>query len=312
MPDAHDSPATSPFVMERLLRDAYRREKREEWANADDGVPAGAAVPADDPVETAQELAYQAYESDDADAARALVERALGHDPACVDALTIRAFLESEDAGTLIEALEQALAVGEEVLGEEFFAEHMGGFWPLVQARPYLRAVKQLAEVLWNVGRRFDAVAQYESLLDLDPEDNMGNMALLLGYYLAMGEVQRAWDLLEEHQDEDNTVCAWSWVLLFLQTGDEEAALDALRHAVGLNAHVAPLLVGLADVPDAELPAFFVAGSREEAVSTLEIVGEGFSRVSEVQLWLYNALIAVGAIDPEPDDDAPGAARVGL
>ena len=38
--------------------------------------------------------------------------------------------------------------VAEDDLGEEFFAEFMGDFWPMVEARPYMRCIKQLAEVL--------------------------------------------------------------------------------------------------------------------------------------------------------------------
>ena len=102
-----------------------------------------------------------------------------------MDALTIKAFITSEDAGELIAGLEHAATCGEKRLGEEFFAEFMGDFWPMVEARPYMRTIKQLAEVLWNVGRRLDAIDHYENLLDLDPADHMGNSTLLLGYYLA-------------------------------------------------------------------------------------------------------------------------------
>ena len=317
MSEKHDQsrPPASPFLMERLLREAFRREKNYDGvsddefmaeAEQDDLAGGRARSLADDPAEMAQEYAYQAYESSGSEEARDLVTKALALDAGCVDALTVRAFLDSEDAGALIEALEHALNVGESALGEEFFAEHMGGFWPMVEARPYMRAVKQLAEVLWHVGRRLDAVTHYEGLLDLDPDDHMGNAALLLGYYLAMGEIQRSWDLLEEFDDDQNTVCAWAWVLLFLQTGDEEAAQDGLRHALGLNPYVAPLLVGLADQPVDEVPAYFAAGSEEEAVYTLQIVGEAFERTGEAQLWLYNVLVDLGLVELDDEsEDAP-------
>jgi tetratricopeptide (TPR) repeat protein len=311
--DQAGSPA-SPFLMERLLREAYRREKRYQIESdaefmteaAQDGLAeTRAAALEDDPIEMAQELAYQAYESSGSDEARDLVGRALALDPRCVDALIIHAFLDSDDAGTLIDALERAVAVGESGLGEEFFAEHMGDFWPLVQARPYLRAVKQCAEVLWNVGRRLDAVARYEDLMDLDPSDQMGNAALLLGYYLAMGEVQRAWDLLEQSDAEGNPVQAWAWVLLFLLIGDEDAAREALTEAVDLNPHVAARLVGLGDGTGDEVPLHFLAGSEEEAAYTLEILGEGWERAGDARLWLYNVLLDRGMIEIEADDSTP-------
>jgi len=311
MTEKPDHPA-SPFLMERLLREALRREKVMESTSEDEFIAAAdeenlvaerEKFLASDPAEMAQELAYQAYECGNANEARPLVARALESDPHCVDALTVQAFLSSDDAGSLVASLEHILAVAEKALGEEFFAEHMGDFWPMVEARPYMRTVKQLAEVLWSIGRRFDAVAHYENLIDLDPKDNMGNAALLLGYYLGMGEVQRSWDLLEECDDEENTVYAWAWVLLFLLTGDEEAAIDSLQHAMDLNPFVASLLVGLTEDPTEEVPAYFTIGSEEEAQYTLQILGEAWEREGEAQWWLYNVLVDLGLIEVEDGEE---------
>lgn len=315
-PEHPDRPAT-PFLIERLLREAMRRQQEGEITSEKEflaAVDEEALVAQrersvhEDPRERAQELAYQAYESGDAEQVRELVAQALALDPRCVDALTVQAFVASEDAGELVEALEGALSVGENDLGDDFFAEFMGDFWTMVEARPYLRTVKQLAEVLWNVGRRFDAVAHYEHLVELDPADHMGNASLLLGYYLSMGEIQRAWDLLEDFDEVGNTVCAWAWVLLFLQIGDEDAAVDGLKHALELNPYVAALLVGMADDPTRDVPSYFVAGSAEEAQYTLQILGEAWDRAGEAQWWLYNVLVEMGLVevtDAADEDSQP-------
>lgn len=306
----------SPFLVERLMREARRQSDDFEFASEKEF---RASLPGfideglgdqrleslkNDPVELAQEFAFEAYEADDEATALELVDKALLVDPDCVDALTIRAFLTSEDAGQLIAALEHAATCGENNLGEEFFAEFMGDFWPMVEARPYLRTIKQLAEVLWNVGRRFDAVAHYENLIDLDPSDHMGNAVLLLGYYLSMGEVQRSWDLLEEYDDETGAVFNWAWVLLFLMTGDEEAARDALNHAMEHNPHVALLLVGLGAESDEDLPPVIVPGSEEEAFLCLDVLGEAWEMWGAAQWWLYNVLVDLGLVEAE--DDEPG------
>ena len=312
MTDKSKRPA-SPFLMERLLREAVRREKVQEEIESEAEFVAAmdeaeliaqrAESMRDDPAEMAQEYAFQAYECGDGDRARELVTQSLALDPDCVDALTVQAFLDSEDAGGLVAALEHALTVGENALGDEFFAEYMGDFWAMVEARPYMRTIKQLAEVLWTVGRRFDAVAHYEHLIELDPGDHMGNASLLLGYYLSMGEIQRSWDLLEDFDEEANTVCAWAWILLFLLTGDDDAALDGLNHALGLNPFVAPLLVGLSDLPDEDVPPYFAAGSEAEAQYTLQILGEAWERAAEAQMWLYQVLGDLGLLETDPDDE---------
>ena len=131
----------------------------------------------------------------------------------------------------------------------------------------------------------------------------MGNASLLLGYYLSMGEVQRSWDLLEEFDDEENTVCAWAWVLIFLITGDEEAAVDGLKHAMELNPYVASLLVGVDENPTEEVPPYFTVGSNEEAHYTVQVIGEAWERAGEAQWWLHNVLVELGLIEVDDEDE---------
>jgi tetratricopeptide (TPR) repeat protein len=320
MSENNDRPE-SPFLVERLMREARLKMEDTEFVSedefraslpdlVDDGLQAQRLESLrDNPEELAQEFAFEAYESGDAETALELVDKALLVDPDCVDALTVRAFLTIDDAGELVSALEHAATCGEKRLGEEFFSEFMGDFWPMVEARPYMRTIKQLAEVLWTIGRRFDAVAHYENLLDLDPADHMGNSTLLLGYYLSMGEVQRSWDLLEEHDDESAAVFAWAWVLLFLLNGDEDGARDALDHALAGNPHVAPLLVGLG--PDSEeesLPPYVKVGSEQEAQLCVQILGEAWERSGEAQMWLYGVMVEMGLVGLEEDEDDGGGA----
>jgi len=304
----------SPFVIERLMRDTQRCYEDEDFSSEedfrdkmhdfiDDNGPSDRLVLLKEfPEELAQELAYLAFESEDQKIADELTAKALTIDPDCVDALAIRAFLDSEDAAQLIEALEHAATCGENRLGEEFFAEYMGDFWPLVDARPYMRAIKQLAEVLWTVGRRFDAVEHYVNLLDLDPADHMGNSVLLLGCYLAMGEVQRSWDLLEEY-DDDSALFHWSWVLVFLMSDDETASEDALKGAMDVNPYVAPHLLGMAEPAEGN-PAVVTIGSPEEAQVCLQILGEAWEHNPMAQIWLHGQLVEMGLI--QLDDDPSG------
>ncbi len=301
----------SPFLIERLMRETRRSMEEEGFSSEDDFrdrmremIAAGLfdqrlASLKDDPEEMAQELAFEAFEAEDGDQALELADKALAADPECVDALTIKAFLQSEDAGQLIEQLEHAATCGEKRLGEEFFAEFMGDFWPMVEARPYLRTIKQLAEVLWAVGRRFDAVDNYINLLDLDPEDHMGNSSLLLSCYLAMGEVQRSWDLLEEYDDE-SAVYQYGWLLVHLLGGDDEAAEDALNHAMDVNPHVVPYLLGLGEELEGNPPKVAV-GSREEAQVVGQIMGQAWENQPGAMMWLHDQLVAMGLIESDSE-----------
>ncbi len=303
----------SPFVIERLMRDTRRSIEEEEFTNEEESrekmqhsIEMGLLENRledlkDHPQELAQEMAFQAFESAKQEMADELTQKALTIDPDCVDALTIRAFLDSENASQLIAALEHAATRGENRLGEDFFAEFMGDFWPMVEARPYLRSIKQLAEVLWNVGRRFDAVENYHNLLDLDPEDHMGNSVLLLGCYLAMGEVQRSWDLLEEYDDE-SAVFQWGWVLVLLMAEDPAGAEDALQAAMEVNPFVAPLLLGMSE-PQEGNSSMVTIGSPEEAQVTWQVIGIAWGQNPLAQAWLHGQLVKMGLINMDGEDD---------
>ena len=315
-PTAERPAPESPFLVERLLRQAWRESDGEgEYASeeefraavldtaGDDLQERRNAALKDDPIELAQELAFRAYEAAEGEEALEHAERALQLDPGNCDARCVKSFLVCEDMGALIAELDAAVAEGERRLGPDFFVEAAGDFWSLVQARPYLRTVKQLAEVLWTVGRRFDAVAHYEDLLELDPEDDLGNAVLLLGYYLSMGEIQRAWDVVEEH-DDGGAVMSWSWVLLLVLVDDEDAARDALTQAMEANPYVAPWLLGIGE-PDVEpsTEPFIQPGSEDEAHVCVDILAEAWLREPDAQWWLHDQLVELGLIDSPEEED---------
>jgi hypothetical protein len=314
-----DQPPPSAFRVERLLRQAHLDPDGPRFASdaefvdwLDAGGEAGLAAArkatvAADPRERAQDLAFDAYELP-ATRALAAARRALKLDPACTDALAIKAYVSCGEGPDLILALEEILTGAERALGEDFFARAAGDYWTLVPARPYLRTVRQLAELLWDAGFRLDAVSWYEFLLELDPLDHSGNAPLLVGKYLAMGETQRAWDVLEQYDPGDSAVLAWAWVLLHLLVDDEEAARTALDRALALNAYAVTGILGLGDELTPEITPFVAAGSQAEANVCEQILGEAWDRAPYAQDWLEDVLERLGLLDGDPDGDDPGGA----
>lgn len=308
----------SAFRLERLLRQALRDPSLPRFGSdtefaewLDRGGEAGLlaarkATVATDPRERAQDLAYDAYELPPA-RALATARRALKLDPGCTDARAVRAYVSRGDSPELIADLEDILADAERDLGEEFFLRADGDFSALVPARPYLRTARQLAVLLWDGGYRLDAVAWSEYLLELDPRDHGGGAALLVGSYLAMGEVQRAWDVLEQHDRGNSALTAWAWVLLHLLFDDEERARAALDRALALNPWVAPGLLGLEDEPERQVTPFVAAGSRAEADVCEQVLGEAWDRAPFAQDWLEDVLAHLGLLEGGPDDDGGGS-----
>jgi tetratricopeptide (TPR) repeat protein len=69
---------------------------------------------------------------------------------------------------------EMGVRAGERALGEEFFTEEVGNFWGILETRPYMRAREGLANALWALGERDQALAHYREMLELNPVDNQG------------------------------------------------------------------------------------------------------------------------------------------
>ncbi|PIE75945.1 hypothetical protein CSA17_04845 [bacterium DOLJORAL78_65_58] len=124
---------------------------------------------------------------------------------------------------------------------------------------------------------------------------------LLLGCYLAMGEVQRSWELLEEY-DDDSAIFKWGWVLCLLLAGSMEEAEESLREALDTNPFVAPLLLGMMEPIEGQ-PAVVTIGSREEAQICVQIIGEAWESRPEARMWLHEQLVAMGMITLDQDDD---------
>ncbi len=238
---------------------------------------------AEDPREMAQELAFQALEAEDGDRAWALAERALALDPRCVDALALLAVRDGEGPD-LVARLEEVLAVAEADLDPRL-REGGAGFWQLVAARPHQRVLKQLAELLWDEGRRLDAVAGYERLLALDPEDRQGNDRLLLTCYLCLGELGRTGDLLARRRGSPEAFYAWAEVLARYLEGGPEAAEPALEAAGALNPRVEPLMARREPLPE-QLPVWYAPGTEDEAVVCAYLLGPAWAEQPEALWWL--------------------------
>ena len=115
------------------------------------GQLSGRARDADNPLQQAQELMYDAWETPDPVERTELAEQALETSPDCADAWVLLAEEAAESLEQAIEFYQQGLEAGERALGAEMFAEDAGRFWGILQTRPYMRAREGLANCLWEV-----------------------------------------------------------------------------------------------------------------------------------------------------------------
>jgi tetratricopeptide (TPR) repeat protein len=243
----------------------------------------------------AQELSFEAMEAESDAKARKLAKRALSLDPDCVDALVVLTDLDARTPREMIEGLQKAVAAGERSLGAKFIRESKGHFWLLIETRPYMRAMEQLANSLGNEGISVDAIRIYEKMLDLNPNDNQGVRDALLGLYLEIGDLNGAGRLLKKYKNDASANFAWARVLERFLAGAHDEVTAALKEARRANQHVELYLTGNKPLP-MDLPEMYSPGSEEEAALCLNHLSGAWAAHKEAVFWMLDQLAADGVL----------------
>jgi tetratricopeptide (TPR) repeat protein len=243
----------------------------------------------------AQQWAFEAMEATSEAQARKLAKRALRLDPDCVDALVVLADLDAQTQREMIEGLQKAVAAGERSLGEKFIRENKGHFWLLLETRPYMRAMEQLAGLLRGEGISLDAIKVYKRMLELNPNDNQGVRDPLLGLHLETGDLKEARELLQKYKEDASANFAWARVLERFLAGESDQASAALKKARRANRHVELYLAARKTLPK-HPPEMYSLGSEEEAALCVGYLSGAWAAHKEAVFWLLDQLAADGLL----------------
>lgn len=179
--------------------------------------------------------------------------------------------LESEPLLTKIYKLTNLLKDAEEELGKDF-ERYKGAFWGFHETRPYMRVRDALAQALAEDGKEELAIAHWQEMLVLNPNDNQGLRYVLAASYLRQNRLQDFQRLYNQFIDEASGHWAWYRVFYGVLGGEVEPRLaPLLADAKQKNRFVLPLLKH-GKAPKGELPGHYMMGSQEEAVVILEDV----------------------------------------
>lgn len=242
------------------------------------------------PLEKAQSLMYDAFEAEGAERIK-LAREALAICPDCADAYVL---LAEETAQTLQEAAalyEQGVRAGERALGKEIFKEEVGHFWSIVATRPYMRARAGLAQCLWMMGERAQAIDHFEDLLRLDSVDHLGLRHALIHCLIEDGRDQEALNLLDRYPEDRSATWAYSHALLhYRQSGEKKESEQSLRQALDSNPYVPFYLLGLWELPD-ELPTTISRGDENEAIIYAVESWRSWEKTPGALEWLARTLM---------------------
>lgn len=213
----------------------------------------------------AQELAFDAMESSDFDEAHRLFQEAVALDSACCDGLCGLAAMDSNNFKELKDRLEAIVANEKVRLGPGVFKEQKGRFWGIVETRPYMRALFQLAETLNAGGYLLEAKKHYAAMIQLNRRDNQGVRQIYGPLCLRLGDLKAFLIFRKKFKHSDDPELLWSDVLAAFLAGDEAGAADAVRKARESNGFVQAYLLGHRNLPR-QLPEMYSLGSREQAI----------------------------------------------
>jgi len=243
------------------------------------------------PREEAQELMWDAMDvitAGEEEKAARICRKALDVYPDCTDALTMLAEIEAETVDDYVERTRKAVEAGRRDLGAKYFRECKGHFWLLIETRPFMRALAQLAFGLLDRGTQQcvdEAIQNFEQMLELNPNDNQGVRDWLAGCYLARRRYDDAQALFERYPDDWLAAPAWARVLHAYVTVGEEQALNHLEQARERNAYVELYLTGRKRRPRTRSGGYS-PGDMSEAAYCADVLWEAWKKHPKAKKWL--------------------------
>ena len=228
------------------------------------------------------------YEAFDAQGARrvALAREALAISPDCADAYLLLAEETASSAEEARELLTQGVAAGKWALGPAPFEEDVGHFWSLLETRPYMRARAALAETLWALDRREEAVEHHRELLRLNPNDNQGLRYRQAEWLFWLGRDDELDELFAAYEEDAAATFAYTKAMAaFRREGDSAEARRLLEEARELNPHVPAYLSGSKPLPK-RLPDYVGFGDDSEAVDYAAGAAALWASVPDALTWL--------------------------
>jgi hypothetical protein len=275
--DAPPSFLSARQAAEKAMADVRRLLEEKDFSSIEEAneflqdllASGGGRLPAAAPrteLERAQDIMYDAWGASSRKRRVDLAKRALGVSADCADAYVL---LAQETAKTLqerAELYEQGVRAGERALGEEFFEEAAGEFWGLIETRPYMRARRGLAMMLWGLAERDAAIEHAREMLRLNPNDNQGMREVLLDWLLTEGRDEEAGALLDNYEKDASATWLYGRALHEFRTqGRSARAGQLLREALEGNSWAPAYLLGEKQLPQ-YLPELIEWGGESEAV----------------------------------------------
>ncbi len=163
-------------------------------------------------------------------------KKAVELEPDNLDAMAMVIELSCTSSEKLSEKYKNLIAEAEEKLKEQgyFEEENIGDFWLIFETRPYMRLLGKYAYHFVQCGQMRLAIAEYEKMLKLCTNDNLGARYALMHLYTFLEDEQSALELNEKYPKE-GTQFLLPLSILYYKLGDFRKANHYLKELADVN-----------------------------------------------------------------------------
>ncbi len=250
----------------------------------------------------AELLIDQAMDASTDAKAKQLIVEAVTIDPECVDGWNLLAdFAETPEEALAL--YQHGVTVGGKQLGADF-KKLNGHFWMAVETRPFMRALEGQARTHQSMGQWPEAIAVWETMIELNPNDNQGMRWNLVEALLFTEENQKAATLIDTtFPDDAYALWGWSrWLLAFRNRDKDDRLKELMYYAHENNEFVAQMLLDDRPLP-VDLPTEMVFGHESEALHVVRGFLPAFTSTPGARTWLRKAAVELGLNQsPDPAD----------
>lgn len=230
------------------------------------------------------DLISKAREEEDSYEAILFIEDALEIDKKSIDAYAVLA-TKVEHPFLTEYFLKKAVKLGKKEFSKEFLEENKEHLWTILEIRPYLKAHAQLAHYYFSQGYVFESSKILSHLINICPNDNMGNRELLFTQLLALKKFKKFKKYLAMFEDDDMASSLFSKVYYsYFKDNDLEKTSYLLKSAQQANKNIVKKLIN----PNikVQLAGSFMLGSVEEANNYCFFAREMWQQDAELIHWL--------------------------
>ena len=189
------------------------------------------AKTADDYLELAEEAPTKAK-------AEKYIKKALELEPDNIDAINASLdLIEDDNIWLYYQEISKAVKNGTKLMEKKGLMDEdcIGKFWGLWETRPYMRLLHRYADFLTEMGMMTLAAREYEEMIRLSENDNLGVRFSLMHVYAFLEQEEPALELHKKYDGHEETMMLLPLSVLYFKKGDFDKAEEYLKRLCAAN-----------------------------------------------------------------------------